>query len=248
MTRTDLAYDILYSMGMSHDDATRNLEAVLFNVNMVMNVLRRQRIEKEIAVLGDRGTAAAATTYVLPINEDSYLGGRLYFNLPGPVLDLRRNAGISYIRYHHTSGCADNLVGKDFTLISEREVHTVQNITFQRPSPANPYYWPARVNNGTTTAPSRIYMMGPSPLLKSLEVGLYLSLTLGPNDDPNEEVDFPDDLVYHVKRAVLMMERFALLVPQERLKNQGRDFDLGQQPLQPPTLLSVNDPMNLTTN
>lgn len=247
MNRLDLAHDILATLGMNHDDATRNVEGVLFNIDMVMNNLRRQRIEKEIVVIGDRGTSAAAVTYVLPLDEDAVVGNRLFFNLPAPVLDMRMNAGVSYIRYHRSSGCADSLIGKPFTLISPAEAHTVENITFQKPTPTTPYYWPAKVHDGTTTSGDRIYMLGPSPLLKSVEVGLYLALdTSDPNADPEEGVDFPPDLVYHVKRVVLSMERFALLVPQERLQNDGRDFKVGQQPLQPPQMASINDPINIT--
>lgn len=247
ISRLDLAHDILSTMGYVTDDQSRNLEGVLFNIDMVMNNLRRQRIEKETAVIGDRGTTSSAVVYPnVPIEQDPDLNDRLYFNLPGELLDIRRNGGVGYIRYTNKSGCADNLLGKPFTLISPSEVHARQNMTFQRPSPANPYYWPAKVNNSSGISGDRVYMIGPNPMITSVEVSLYMAYDSSATSDPSEDVDFPADLVYHVKRIVLGMERFAILIPQERLQSDGRDFKVGQQPLQPPAISSVNDPINQT--
>ena len=68
-----------------------------------------------------------------------------------------------------------------------------------------------------------------------------------PGVDPDDPADIPADMVYLIKRHMLDMERWILLTPQQRLQNDGRDFKPGEQPLQPPQMVSVNDP-TLTTN
>lgn len=242
INRLDLAYDILATMGYKDDDATRNLEGVLFNIDMVMNSFRKRRIEKETAVIGDRGTTSSVTAYPsVPVQPDPLFNGRLYFNLPGQVLDIRRNGGVSYIRYARGSGCADNLVGKPFSIVSPSEVHTIENITFQKPTPSSPRFWPIKVAGQDG---DRVYMIGPNPMITAVEVGLYLAIDSSATSDPSQDIEFPADLVYHVKRIVLGMERFAILIPQERLGNEGRDFKVGQQPLQPPSISSVNEQIN----
>lgn len=248
-TYLDIADDVLVTLGYNHDDRNRHRESVLFNVQLVANRLRRQRLEKEMRGTGDRGSTDTMTTYVVPLSQEDYVGnGRMYFRLPSAVLDLQQNGGIGYICYTSDSGCPDGMVGVHFTLCTPSEADVLQGMEFQKPSPMMPYYFRARLNNGTTTFVDRCWLLGVSPLITEVEVGLYLALDLSdPLFDPNQEIDVPADMLYLIKRFVLDMERFALLVPQERLANNGRDFKVGEQPLQPPHMVSVNDPANLST-
>ena len=78
-------------------------------------------------------------------------------------------------------------------------------------------------------------------MIKSVEVGLYLTVGDLENLDPDAEANIPADMVYLVKRHLLDLERWVLLTPQQRLTNDGRDFKEGQQPFQPPPAVSVND-------
>lgn len=246
-TWNSIADNILIALGYNHDDAARSKEAVMYNLGLAASNLLRLRVEKEIKVVGDRGTTNNVYTYIVPIQSSDTLNGRLFIPLPGELMDLKYNGGVSYIAYHRTSGCADNLMGVQFTLASPAEVRTLNNITFQKPSPATPYYWTSRFAMGAEAPKEYLWMVGPSPLMQSVEIGLYMApAIIDPLGDPDAEADIPADLLYHVERLVLGMERFSLLVPQERLRNDGRDFRAGQQPLQPPQIMSLNDPGNIT--
>ena len=246
-TYTEIAYDILSTMGYSTDDANRHLESLLYNMEVVINRLQRQRLEKEFSMTGDRGSTDTMTTYIVPLFAEDYVDGRTYFNLPSAVHDIRQNGGISYICYVSGSGCPDNLVGKHFTLATPAEVDGLDGSAFQKPRPAMPYYYRARINTGTTTFTDRVWLLGPGPTVNAVEVGLYLAVDLSnPITDPNVKADIPSDMVYLVKRMVLEMERFALLVPQEELKNEGRGRPLGSPTPQVPHMSSVNDPINLS--
>jgi hypothetical protein len=246
-TYLDLADNILGDLGYVHDDASRPREAVLFNIEMVMDRLKRQRLEKDLASgRGSIGTTDNLTTFLVPVFQEDYLNGRNYFDLPGNVYDIRINGGIDYIRYARESGCADNLVGKRFSISSPSEIDLLERANpWMKPSVANPYYFRARLNNGTQTFTDRVWLIGVNELIKSVEIGLYLTMNLGDAQfDPNQEMDMPADMVFLVKKMVLDMERWALLVPQERLQNDGRDFKVGEQRLMPPQNLGLNHPVN----
>lgn len=247
ITYDALADDILSTLGFNHDDATRSREAVLFNIQMSINRLRRLRLEKELATSGDIGSTDSVTTYIVPLFREQFLNDRTYFVSPSSLLDIKQNGGVAYIAYHRESGCQDNLFGLKFEQTSQSEVDILAGNPWTKPREAAPYYFRGRVNVGGTLHTDRVWLVGVSPLIQSVEVGLYMAVDISdPLADPEQPIDLPDDMIYLVKRMVLDLERFALLVPQERLSNDGRDFKVGQQPLQPPQNVSVNDPINLS--
>jgi len=85
--------------------------------------------------------------------------------------------------------------------------------------------------------------MGIAPALQSVEVGLYLTVGDILIKDPDEEIDLPPDMVLLVKNMVLSLERWAMAVPEESLKNDGRDRPVGWSARSlPPTTVSVNAP------
>ena len=239
----DIAEDVLVTLGYTHDDAVRNVPNVMFNIALVVDRLKRLRLEKELnSGMGSRGATDMMTTFIVPVEQENYLNGRNYFNLPGDVYDLQGNGGIEYIAYHRESGCQDNLFGTRFTLSTPGEIDILAGSEMQRPTPYTPYYFRARLNNGLTTFVNRVWLIGISPNLQSVEVGLYLTVGDLQDIDPDQEADLPADMVYLVKRHLLDLERWVLLTPQQRLTNDGRDFKEGQQPMQPPPAVSVNDP------
>lgn len=247
MTYGDLIDDILMTLGYTHDDALRHRAAVAYNMAIVIDRLKRQRIDKDMmSGMGSRGVTDVATTFILPIMQETYLNGRNYFTLPGDVYDIRVNGGVEYIAYANNSNCDRALKGKRFTLCSPAEVHNLEGDAFQRPSPAVPYYYRARLNNGVDTFSDRVWLLGPGATVEYVEVGLYLTIGDIEDIDPEAQIDLPADMVYLVKRMLLDMERWLLLVPQQRLKSDGRDFApyQGSQPFQPPKEGSVNDPIN----
>lgn len=249
MTWGDIVEDVLITCGYNHDDALRNVPNGMFSLGMILDRLKKQRIEKDLmSGFGSKGSTYSVTIFNnVPVTLEPGLNNRAYFNLPSDVYDIQMNGGIEYITYNRTSGCQDNLVGRHFTLTSPAEVDNLAGSAMQAPSEYTPYYFRARYRNGTTTFADRVWLIGISPLVKTVEIGIYM--TLGPIEqlNPDDPADIPADMVYLIKRHMLDMERWILLTPQQRLQNDGRDFKPGEQPLQPPQMVSVNDP-TLTTN
>ena len=253
MTNGDAWDDVLRTMGFDHDDALMHRAAVAYNWGIIVNRLKRQRLEKELrSPLGSRGSTNELTIYYnVPIEHMADLSGRAYFELPvADVIDMRINGGVGYIAYGTGSGCGDNLLGRHFTQCSPSEINMIQGHGMIRPSPQTPYYYRARINVGGMQVVNRVWLHGPGVTVTNLEVGLYLSAASIENIDPDAEIDLPSDLVYIAKRMMLDMGRWALLVPGQRLGNDGRDFApyKGPQPLQPPQGMSVNDPANISVD
>lgn len=249
VTNGDIIDDVLYTMGFDVDDALLHRVNVGYNLGLVIDRIKRQRLEKELrSPLGSRGVTNELTTYIVPIEHDSTLNNRSYFVLPSNVYDIRINGGVGYIAYAAGSGCRDALVGRHFTLASPSEMNMLQGHGLQQPAPENPYYFRARINTTTGIVTDRVWLYGPGATVSDVEVGLYLTTPSVDALDPDAEVDAPEDMLYLVKRMMLDLGRWALLVPGQRLKNDGRDFPPSNQPqpLQPPQNVSVNDPINIS--
>lgn len=246
-TYADIALNVLTLAGYDHDDANRNLEGALFALEMAIDTVKRQRIEKEVnSGSGSRGVTDMACTYIVPIQTENYVNGRAYFKLPSDVYDIKLNGGIEYIAYHDSSGCRENLIGKHFTLCTPSELDMLQNSPVQRPSERNPYYYRARINTGAGGCDDRVWLIGISPNISSVEILIYLTSGLSDAQfDPNQEVNLPADMIGLVTKMMLDMERWAMMVPQERMKNDGRDWNVGQRPIQAPREVSINHPANI---
>lgn len=247
MTYKEFIDDILMALGFTHDDAVRNRRAAAYNMGLIVDRLNTQRMRKDI--LGGMSTRTApmqSTTYIVPVQSETYLNGRNYFKLPGDILNIPFNGGVEYIRYSNNSNCDKALMGKPFTIAAPGELHNLEADAFQRPSPAVPYYYRARLKTDDALYDDRIWLIGPGATVGSLEVGLYSSIGDVDAIDPEEEMNLPPDLAYLVKRQMLSMEAWVTLMPLQRRTNDGRDFKVGERvPVMPP-LVSINDPINST--
>jgi hypothetical protein len=78
------------------------------------------------------------------------------------------------------------------------------------------------------------------PQVTKLLLGLYVAsdyLTVNLDD----ELRVPPARVFDLKRLAMQMSFWSMTIPQERLRNEGRDMEPGQQVNAPP-IISVNDP------
>jgi hypothetical protein len=245
MTYADITDDLIATLGQGIDDAVLDPAWVMHNVIICADRLKKQRLEKELrSGQGSRGSTDQLTKFLVPVSQETYLNDRNYFSLPSEIYDIKLNGGIEYIVYHRDGGCKDNLVGRHFTLSTPSEIDTLNGSFMQRPSETYPYYFRSRLNDGTSVYTDRVWLIGVTPQIESVEVGLYLTLGNIEDNDPDEEVDLPADMIYLLKRMVMDVSRWKLLTPQEQLKNDGRHYD--QQPFQPPQGTSINDPVNNT--
>ncbi len=251
MTNAQVWDDIIKSMHMDKDDAIIHRASVAYNWGLVCNRLKRQRLEKELrSPVGSRGSTNESTIYYnVPIERIDDLWDRAYFELPvADIIDLRTNGGIEYIAYGTGSGCIDSLLGKHFTQVSPSEINMLQGHGMLRPSPQNPYYFRARISTPNGIITNRVWLYGPGATVTNVEVALYLSAAGIESINPDAEVDLPSDMILIAKKMMLDLGRWALLVPGQRLSNDGRDFApyKGPQPFQPPQQMSINDPANLS--
>lgn len=237
----DIADDVLQHSGYNTDDAERDRPGALFSLSMVVNHFKRLRLEKELkSGYGSRGVTDAVTIFDnVKIKTEPRLKDRAYFDLPATVFDLQQNGGFEYITYNTKSGC-DNLLGVRFEQTSPGELDMINGSEFQRPSEMYPRFFRARYMNELGTFTDRVWLVGVSPVATSVEIGVYL--TAPDIVDPNAQADIPDDMILNVKRHMLEMERWGLLVPQEDKLNDGRGRKLGSEVLQPPVRVSINDP------
>ena len=114
-------------------------------------------------------------------------------------------------------------------------MRTLENSTYQRPSAKSPYYY--RLGN-------RLYLTGieGSPGIVKVEIGLHLTLPPLTTITDDTEFPFPEELVYVLKRHILDLGRWNLLMPEERRLNDATPRDEQAMQTAPPKTLSVNDP------
>ena len=161
------------------------------------------------------------------------------------------NIGLVSSRLRRRSIDKELRSGKDDGLISEATTYIVPLFQEQYVDDRTYFNLPAsivdaRVNGGIA------YMRycagsgcGNNLIGKQFTMASPNELSVRNGMDPDDPLPIPDDQIYLVKRMVLDMERFALLTPQQRRQNDGRDFKVGQQPFQPPTTMSINAPINI---
>lgn len=243
-TYNEVVDDILRTAGGIHDDFFRSKAAVLFNVIIAADRLKRQRLQKDLSSgYGSRGTTDMLTIFQVDVSYETPLSNRGYFTLPGDVYDISENSGVGYIVYNRNSNCKDNLYGVHFTLTTPSEADMLWGAAFQKPRPSMPYYFRARYNNGTTTYSDRVWLLGINPQITSVEVGLYLTVGSLSTIDPDTDIDIPADMLLLLKYQVLNLERWCFSVPQENLKNDGRSTAVGAPQGTPPPMMSINSPI-----
>lgn len=238
--------DIAVAMGLIHDDAVWSIDNLLMNVIFCENLLVKQQLSKDLGLNGDgisgthkREIVCVPLTHVECDEECSW--EHAYFDLPSEVYDLPFDGGVSMIRYANGCGCPPAIMGASFTSTSLERLSSLRLTSYQSPREDRPYF--ARYT--TSIGADRVGVFGVSTIISKLLVGVYyaprfetMPLSATMRIDP--------DRLFDLKRLVLTMSAWPLGIPQERLKNDGRDFEPGQVVL-PRPLLSINDPI-LTAN
>lgn len=243
--------DIMVTMGFTHDDRLRNKEAVLYNVKIAVDKLKKQILAKGDAMGDHRRGSEMLSTYIVEVFHNDAPDNSVtdwdysYFDLPTSVFSLDHDSGINFIRYLRNEipcGCTPAVARNPFTGTTIASVHALYGSVYQRPRPENPYYARASVNtqNGTK---DRVYLFGIPCDLKHLLIGLY-AVTPFDDIDPDDDTGLPDEMLETLKKMVIDLERWAVMMPQERLKNDGRDFEPNQQ-VRTERTMSVNSPTQI---
>jgi hypothetical protein len=162
--------------------------------------------------------------------------GRKHIVLPTCIFDYDKDGGVEYISYYMDKdepNCPPKFVNQTFTRTSPGDVQRLYMSEYEKPNGKNPYWY---------RAGQYIYLLGLECINPTaVEIGIYS--TIKPITDPDIDLDgpfpFPEELLIQLKRQVLDLGRFVLVIPEERV-NDGVDVD-AQRNMPLNKLTSVNE-------
>lgn len=240
-TVRQLAYDILNQFGYNHDDADRNYIKVAYNIKVCLDKLAADGIKKDISKGDFLATQHEMSIWTVDLLTDANRGWR-YFDLPGSVYELPKDGGIASIYYYRPSGlpanCPPQVARVKYRPVALSWLESLWKSRWQYVDESQPVYARASVGNA-----DRVYVFGQDEDIDQLEAHLFLAMPNIPDLNLDDNISLPDNRIHTLKRMVIELERWALMVPQQRLKNDGRDMEPGQVVNTPPAV-SVNDPIN----
>ncbi len=234
--------DIVLDLNQTFDDAEIKRTQIAYWVTMIANRLKSQHI-------GKRDSGAFLSTFAgIPvetfnsIDNPNKIPGRKYIELPKTIYDYDMDGGIEFIAYYEQEeDCEEDrplFTRVQFTRTSQAESRRLYYSKYEEPSPKNPYFY--RVHE-------YIYLLGIecSPV-KEVEIGIYTAFDPITTIDVDAPFEFPEELIAILKRQVLDLGRFALLIPKERINDGEGDLSNNEVPTQ--KLTSVNELREEQTN
>lgn len=243
MTYKEFIDDILVTIGMGFDDALWYTDNILMNVLHCEKKLVTQSLAVDTGVASDgRSASRQLSTIVVPVTYNQTPSdlnwAYLYFDLPSEVYDLPHDKGINMVRYHRPSlpvGCRPSIASTPFTGTTLASLDSMYSHRHMAPSESRPYFARAKAGNA-----DRVYLFGISPLITNVLVGLFSTPRYDMVDLDSDMQANPQQL-FTLKEMVLDMAVWPMSIPQERLKNDGRDGEPGQV-INPRRLQSINSP------
>ena len=233
--------DIAKDLKQVFDDKIVQQSQIAYWVLMVANRLKSQHIAK-------RDSGAYMHTFAkIPIlthpsvsNPDE-VNNRKYILLPESIYDYNNDGGIEYISYYVEDdrlSCLPPFTRQTFTRTTPSTAQRLYYTEDEKPSPSNPYFY---------RTGSHLYFLGIEFIDACyVEIGIYNTLDPIDEIDIDSELDFPDELLIILKRQVLDLGRFTLMLPQERV-NDGSD-DGARKGVPTNKLVSVNELSDDTPN
>jgi hypothetical protein len=212
-----LISDIEKILRQNIDDSSITKSHILFHILTVADRLKSQHIDK-------RNSGAFLHIYdEIPVlksissTNPDLIKGRHYFDLPTSVYDFNLDYGINYISYSlFDETCIPPFTYVQFSRTTPAESRILYMTEDEKPSPKNPYFY--RVGR-------YVYLLGTECInLSKIEVGLYSSYNINDYFTSSclldEPFDFPNELIPILRREVLDLGRFLLLMPKD-LVNDG---------------------------
>lgn len=227
--------DISIDLGQITDDKKVADIQVAHWVIMIGNRLKSQHIAKR-----DSGAFLSVfanvpvQTFTSNLNPNQ-VKNRKYIEIPESIYDYDKDGGVEYISYYleeFEQGCPPPFTTQTFTRTTPSESQRLYYSKYEEPKPVNPYWY--RVGR-------YIYFLGVEcSNVKNVEIGIYASLksVTDADLDLDADFDFPEELLIILKRQVLDLGRFVLLMPEERI-NDGATMNSGTIPTN--KISSVND-------
>lgn len=227
-----IAFDILSDLKQTMDDKELTLSKVAFYVITVANNLKSKHIQNR------RSGAFMHTFPEIPIirstnnNTQDLIKNRPSIFLPKSIYDFDLDGGVKYVKYSDKDECSKGFERVQFTRTEAgRKAERLYLTDYEKPSPANPYWY---------RTGSYIVLLGiENTTVKKLEFGLFSTIDPLTEIDIDKPFDFPEELIPVLKRQVLDLGRFILMIPSERV-NDGAD-SIKNQDVPTQKLISVND-------
>jgi hypothetical protein len=228
--------DLEQDFKQMYDDRSISKGQIAHWVIMLGNRLLSQHIAKRdsgafLHIYGNVPIEVANTT----VNPNQ-LRARKYIKLPANIFDYTKDGGIEYITYY-----IDDLEVSDlppytyvnFQRTTPSDLRRIYESSYEKPSPENPYFF---------RAGEYIYLLGIECVNPSrIEIGIYSTIKPVTSSEISLDMQFPfpEELLIILKRQVLDMGRFVMLIPEDRV-NDGKD-DVGQAAVPTNKLVSVNE-------
>jgi len=226
--------DIAEDLKQTLDDRTIQSSQIAYWVILIGNRLKSQHIGKRdsgafLAVYDDV-PIEVKTISKLP-NE---IKNRKFFRLPRTIYDYDRDGGIEYISYcldEPQEGCPPPFTNVTFDRTTPGKSERLYYSKYEKPSPSQPYFYVVH---------DYVYLLGIECVeINKLEIGIYSTLDPVTEIDLDAPFDFPDELLIILKRQVLDLGRFSLLMPEDKLNDGANQIQAGTVP--PNKLVSVNE-------
>ena len=227
--------DIEVVLKQSFDDAQVIKPQLAYWTIIVANNLLAKHIIK-------RSSGAFLTTFAeVPIQKsdipgDNLVRDRWYFDLPDCIFDFNNDKGIAYISYSvdpELPGELPPVTQVRFDRTTPAQLRWLYSNEYTKPNAQRPYFYRSK---------EKVYLLGlecSDAAKVSLEIGLYLTIPPVTEIKLDDPFDFPEELIPILKRQVVDMGRFSLLMPQERI-NDGND-STPDQGVPTNKIASVND-------
>ena len=250
-TLGQISDDVAHALGYDHDDALRNREAIMYVAHLGILKLKKQVLAKRLDVGDVLAISDMTSTYIVPVVHNNVADDvasdwdSVYFDLPTTVFSLDDGRGINAIRYLRNElpmNCPPAFALTPFTQTTLASLPVIYGSAYQKPNTSRPYYARARANT-TTGIKDRVYVFGLDSSINNLLVALF-AIPDFTTLDPDAPVDLPDEMLLTLRKMLLDSESWVMQLPQERLKNDGRDMEPGEI-ARVSRLTSVNDPSNL---
>jgi len=227
--------DIAKDLSQVFDDRKVTKVSIAHAAIMLGDNIKAQHIKK-------RSSGAFMTSFddvTIQISEtsgDNLVKRRYFFELPQCIYDFNMDKGIDYIAYSahpDLKGLRPPIYNQVFTRTTPSSIPRLMMNGYEKPDIKNPYFYRSK---------EKVYLLGLDcidPEDIKLEMGLYTTLKPVTEIDLDAPFDFPEETLAILKRQVLDMSRFALLVPQERV-NDGAD-NVNEKGVPTSKISSVND-------
>lgn len=217
--------DLVKDFKQHFDDKQIQKAQIAHWVIMLGNRLKSQHI-------GKRDSGAFLGIYPdVPIevatenSSPNVVKGRKHIILPTCIFDYDKDGGVEYISYYNDKDepdCPPAFTRQTFTRTTPSDIQRLYMSDYEKPGPKNPYWY---------RAGQYIYLIGIECINpKAVEIGIYS--TLKPITDPtlklDDPFDFPEELLIMLKRQVLELGRWIMIIPEERV-NDGIDSEAQKQ-------------------